>query len=249
MVREQNKPLHPDIVVQPPLPLIGEQNNISSIAYLRSEIGIGDTAQDVLDEVLRFNPGVTRLSYTTYDATRNSEYEGSQEQGLFWIARSLATDDNIRLLKRIIEDESEKIILISTTEALIFERTLAVASRVKVGEKDFHILQLDFDEELDVVGREVVDEIAMELSLPPGYILGSGKSFHYWGVQLMAQEDWEDYLKWLTVKEKERYLDSIYCLDLGFLETSLKRGFSALRILPHGDVKPDTPVVDFIWRG
>lgn len=115
---------------------------------------------------------------------------------------------------------------------------MGVCSIVEIADgSKHHIPMLDF-------GIEVKDDslriIRNSLSLPRGVLLKSGDSYHYYGYDLMSDENWREWMENL-----DRRKDSPEeVIDPNYLDFSLSRGYAALRVFRYpGTSKNTAPVV------
>ena len=70
----------------------------------------------------------------------------------------------------------------------------------------------------------------------PGALIHSGNSYHFMGWRLMTEDHWRAWLE-------NAYNSSDY-VEEGFVDGSIKRGLSALRVFGYqGTLKPQDPIV------
>lgn len=69
-------------------------------------------------------------------------------------------------------------------------------SRVLIGNKYFHFPMIDFSnsivKDLNLNG---IKEVLLKLGEKDGFIVNSGRSFHYYGNRLMTNQEWKNFLE------------------------------------------------------
>ena len=71
---------------------------------------------------------------------------------------------------------------------------LKVVSRVRTKNGLFHIPLLDLDIPVDEGGAASAEEVFVNLGIRSGAVLDSGKSYHAWGLELIPDKDWHDFM-------------------------------------------------------
>lgn len=71
---------------------------------------------------------------------------------------------------------------------------LKVVSRVRTKNGVFHIPLLDLDIPVDEGGAASAEEVFVNLGIRSGAVLDSGKSYHAWGLELLPDKDWHDFM-------------------------------------------------------
>lgn len=117
------------------------------------------------------------------------------------------------------------------------EEELALDSRVKIGNDDFHLPLIDFK-----VGKEYFDDVIEvcekiksyleELNKPEDIeysLFDSGHSFHGYFNTLISQNDWYDFLGYLILQYGNNSSIS-EIIDVRWIGHSLRAGFCALRL-------------------
>ncbi len=97
-----------------------------------------------------------------------------------------------------------------------------------------HLIHLDFQcDKSEEALKEVADAIYYTLEIESGFILDSGRSYHFWGDKLMRPGEWKNFMEF--IKE----VPSIGEHWPGF---QLERGYSVLRF-SKSSYHPERPVV------
>lgn len=99
---------------------------------------------------------------------------------------------------------------------------LGVASLVTVGDEKLHIPMMDFHCEASDDNLKRIKEFLFFIGQEEGAILASGRSFHYYGADLLNQNDWLNFLG-------DCLLFSDYA-GKRYVAHSLKKGYCTLRI-------------------
>lgn len=115
-----------------------------------------------------------------------------------------------------------------------------LCSKVMTGDsREMHLPLMDIKVENSPQALENLRRLLRELGETHGIIIDSGRSFHYWGLQLLTHEQWKDWMR--------RWYFSLG--DNWFIAFSLlNRGYSTLR-LTQGFYKPYQPKVIEIFKG
>jgi hypothetical protein len=87
------------------------------------------------------------------------------------------------------------------------------------------------------------DDIISSFSFPKGYLLRTDVSYHFWGLDLMPELEWRKFMERCKDKEEQLNQSRNTLFDLNFLESSLERGFGALRIFDYQPFKKVEPTV------
>lgn len=184
-----------------------------------TQVGIGSTAAEVLEGVSSQFSKIKAFSYVGYEA--GYEFEISSED-----LRGLPRGEvSYGRLRRLSERFPSPNILGIASKVLLKDGTLA------------HIPMMD----LDCKKTEENLEIAVEaLSHHQGFVLDSGRSYHFWGLALLNQDEW---LKFLDYCARQRLKDGSLMFDEIHIELSKERGFSVLRIFDYPYWKPVEPRV------
>jgi len=102
---------------------------------------------------------------------------------------------------------------------------MGVCSVVELSGDKYHIPMLDFCIEVNPDSLQVIRESVL---LPKGTFLKSGNSYHYYGYNLMSEEQWQTWMSNLNEGDRLRSI-----VDCQYLDYSLKRGYAALRVFRY----------------
>jgi len=84
----------------------------------------------------------------------------------------------------------------------------------------------------------------------PGYLLVSGKSYHYIGLKLLTEEEWLEFMGLALLFEDSEDSDRFSPIDRRWMGHALRRGFGTLRIFggekATPEAQPEPCVIAFI---
>ncbi len=184
---------------------------------------IGMTAPEVIVEIIEAHPEISSLMFEIYASKKNLELEPviqiltSLERmvyhkpfGLdkaFWLKRSELT---VEYLNRRINELSEKDVL-------------AVTSRVKIGDAE-DLLQIPMMDFRCAVTEENLEKLCAFFRHigRSGAILISGKSYHFYGSELVSEKEWFEFMG--------KCLLLVDCTDTRYVGHRLIDGHCTLRI-------------------
>lgn len=224
---------------QSPLFKIGEQ-----IIPTPDHIKIGDNGVQVLRGILRSYTDISAFSITSYPNWSNSyENETALAQRLIYLPRKTAFQktglSDISNANFLADDEIIEIPEINESMYHAKGDIVAVGSKVKLSNGiEMHIPMMDFASEIGTDNKELVMLFADEFNIP-GVILDSGNSYHYWGTTLLDKPQYDALMQtWLKMEISR--IDRIGPLfDINYVQESIKRGFSALRIFAYPETEKD----------
>lgn len=111
------------------------------------------------------------------------------------------------------------------------ENKYAILSKVNCkNERLCHIPFIDFHCESNMDNVKLVEDVITDLNIGPGYILNSGKSFHFIGYKLLKQEDFCSYLGKLLLYSP--------IIDKSWIAHQLIEQYCALRVTDKNGVLP-----------
>lgn len=195
----------------------------------------GMTAPEAIVGIVKSDLRITHLFFEIYPSRKSPKmktktrgcvpfdkllyHNPPESEKKFWLRRKKITLDG---LKKIIEGLSEK-------------QVLAVTSKVKLQntESILHIPMIDFKCDVSPANLERVQEFLKKIG-QEGIILLSGKSYHYYGIELLSNREWLTFLgKCLLFRD---------FVDSRFVGHRLIDGYTALRISKER-TRPELPKV------
>ena len=148
-------------------------------------------APEVVVKIVEINPEISKLLFTVYTSMKNLEeepviqirtsinrmlyHQDPKKEERIWLKRAEIT------LERIGE----------IVDSLVGKRTLAVTSKTKTQDtnKVFHIPMMDFNCEASSENLKKIQEFLDKIG-QRGAVLLSGRSYHYYGVELLSKRNW-----------------------------------------------------------
>jgi len=115
------------------------------------------------------------------------------------------------------------------------DEVISLISRIQVHTGQFHLAIMNLHPESDMNVASVINVVDAVTGNMPGYLLSSGRHFHFYGLRLLDQLEWCKFLaSWLmpTIIVSPRYIG--HCLY---------REYAALRLTTS---KPHKPVLPYV---
>lgn len=202
------------------------------------EVPLGSPAEVVFRKILQWNRPIRTFYLLTYDLYVNSE-DTLQAVGMRPIRRKELRRNT---LLKFSDQTHRRVGAKRSPDCQNHYFGMAVASKVLVkgdeGDTVAHIPQLDFASRSRY--QAILDPVSISERLKPqypGYLLETGDSLHFWGINPLTQDGWRKFLRYATE------VFTVDEIDPAFIEFSEQRGFSGLRAYSYGKVKPITPYV------
>jgi hypothetical protein len=155
------------------------------------------SAYEVITDVVKSNPTVAYLmlvSYVEGPNWRDLPHAGDGAD-VELIVRGLQQDRGERILTELPRTKVSAERLRNFAESLPNNRLLGVASRVLLEDGGgAHIPMMDFMCVPSAKHLELVTHLLTELRHGRGCLLDSGKSYHYYGIRLLTEEEWKVFL-------------------------------------------------------
>jgi len=196
---------------------------VSTLKDIKTILSLGMTAPEVVIRIVEATPEIRLLLLKVYSSAKNLEeepviqirtsvdrmiYHNPPElEETIWLERNEITLERI---KEIADRLAEK-------------RALAITSSVKLfnTEEIFHIPMMDFKCEASPENLEKIQEFLRKIG-QKGVVLLSGRSYHYYGIELLSERDWLLYLG--------KCLLFIDFVDSRYVGHRLIDGYTSLRI-------------------
>lgn len=174
------------------------------------------------------------------------------EVGLNWRQRNVSARQRIEALdSSLLNGPVEPFLLRADDDASLSELlgtardrglALSVTSRVLDRDRRFagHLALMNLHPEGFSGPPELADAIRRVTGGMPGYLLDSGRFFHFYGIGLLGAREWIEFVA--------RFLMPCTTVSPRYVGHSLSRGFCCLRLTPAPPHKPRTPAVVFVLR-
>lgn len=114
-------------------------------------------------------------------------------------------------------------------EKIWVHEALSVVSRVRTQNGYYHIPLLDMDLPINEASPGEAEEVAHGLGINHGAIINSGKSYHFWGLDLLAEDEWRRFMY------RALLLDRV---DSRWIGHRLLDGHASLRISQKRSIPP-----------
>lgn len=189
---------------------------------MKTSVGL----EDMLETITRLS-GVTRLTLIVYEHDRISPYDVSDDESVK--QKVVVTPGKMLSTLKVLEEKAKNDDLL-----------ISIGSEVFVGKNKKHLYLIDFDTpecpaDFGDGFLPMFNRFAKEFELPPGFVLNSGHSYHFYGDTTIVPQTWNDIL--------ERLKGSKY-VDHSWIKRSLGRGFGMLRVTTNSDKKAKLSVIE-----
>ena len=155
------------------------------------------TSYDVVARVVQANPSIQSLSLVTYHEGPNWHEHPPLGQGddLPALLRGIRQDAGERILARLSRDEASAGRLREFVAHLGDGRLLGLISRVSLSDgASRHIPMMDFMCPISAANLQALMSLLKEVKQGTGWLLESGRSYHYYGAELLSEETWRIFL-------------------------------------------------------
>lgn len=164
---------------------------------LRSRKRAVGNSYSVVAEIVQSNFPIEALTLVAYQESLNwrelSQAAGSLELPL--LRKGLEQDSSPRILTTISREEASEENLRDIAQNLGENRLLGVCSKVTLaGGKSAHIPMMDFMCDISTRNLDMLARLIEDLRQGQGYLLESGRSYHYYGSRLLTEEEWRAFL-------------------------------------------------------
>lgn len=196
-----------------------------------------NSAFEVVVNVIESNPLIDCLTLVTYTEASNWHERQLQSNGpeVTVALEGLRQDCHPRILRKVSRNEFSVDYLRGFTKGLADHQLLGVTSRVSLlGGAEAHIPMMDFSCDISDENSEILVRLLKDIHKKKGFLLESGRSYHYYGIGLLTEVEWRIFLgKCLLMSG---YSDGRY------IGHQLVDGYCALR-LTSGNLKNRVPTV------
>lgn len=141
------------------------------------------------DEAKKKNPRAKRSVASALQHTPDFSEPHIDIQSLFDFQEVRQTMSNLKQFDPLSREIASYVDKNDQSRTIIHE-ALKIVSRVRTTEGYFHIPLLDLDIPVEEGAPASIEEVAKNLGISSGAVLDSGRSYHFWGLQLLTVEDW-----------------------------------------------------------
>jgi len=185
---------------------------------------LGMTAPEVIVKIIEANPDIAALCFKIYTPTKTLDEE--LVIPLRISLKRMLRHDPPELEKGIWLKKEEVTLerLNKIIDALPRKQALAILSKVKLDPTTaFHLPLMDFRCEATPKNLRRIQNFFRKIG-QKGTVLFSGRSYHYYGIELLAEKDWLTFLGTCLL--------FIGCVDSRYIGHLLISGQACLRISP-----------------
>lgn len=150
----------------------------------------GMTPLELIPEIIKLNSQIDHILFVAYNPRgRKSLKEGSTE-------RLLSHNSALSLIEMPINSYWRETMLLKEQECLARGESFAFASRVRAlrGLVIQHIPMMDFECKKSAQNLQDIDNFLRTIGQKRGAILDSGRSYHYYGFEILSQDLWEIFM-------------------------------------------------------
>jgi hypothetical protein len=179
---------------------------------------------DIIPEIVKRNPLIKEICLSAYKYVPHCVSEKGMRKNYF-------------IERQEVFDLRKKILSLKIPKGWMLGLDSKVTMKNKICR---HVPEIDFK---CAVSDKNFERIKIKLSEVirtfPGYLIVSGASYHYLGLRLLTEREWEKFIGLCLLCEEEKE-ESV--IDLHWCGHQLIRGYSSLRILAS-DSKPEEPKI------
>src|ERR1019366_5661556 len=154
-------------------------------------------AYDVVAHITESNPNIESIILVTYVEGPNWRDLPRTEKGAgpALLRKGLSQDQGRRILTEVPRSEVSAANLYDIAQSLGDNRLLGICSKIRlIGGGTAHIPMMDFMCSASTTSLELITHLIEALRQGQGSLLDSGRSYHYYGFQLLTEEKWKVFL-------------------------------------------------------
>lgn len=190
---------------------------------------IGASPLDVFTYIVCENPQITSVGLQQYVYMPREQ----SDQETVWLTRDEFLHG--QKVREIIEGLPEDV------QMVVFSKVLLQDG------KSVHIQMMDFNLQKNEQGLNLVVERLKKVGVCSGWVLESGDSYHFYGSQLLSENEWVNFMGDCLLTSVVHGKDNIeQVADPRYIGHSLKRGGNALRITTRAGKTFEPRVVAFL---
>jgi len=155
------------------------------------------TACDVVARIVESNPTIETLSLVSYVEGPNwRDLQNARDaDNLPFLLRGLGQDRGERISMEIPRNDASPERLAKIAWSLPDNRVLGIISRVGLPHgRSAHIPMMDFICTVSAANQDVLIHLLKEFRRERGWLLESGRSYHYYGSTLLSEAEWPVFL-------------------------------------------------------
>lgn len=194
-------------------------------------------AIELVAEIVRTNRDIASLNLVVYEEAPNwrDTRTSLEDATIDFLIQGLQQDQGERKLMHLSRDDFSSRYIRQLVDNLPPFKLLGLQSNVEVaGGSQAQIPMMDFMCSPSVRNKARLTTLLQSLSLGKGFLLDSGRSYHYYGTRLLKEAEWRAFLG--------KCLLMTGCADERYIGHQLVNGYCVLRISP-GRTKKPAPVM------
>jgi hypothetical protein len=195
------------------------------------------SAVELVEEIVRMNPAIDSLNLVVYEEAPNWRDTpiALDDAGMDFLIRGLQQDRAERTMTSLSRCEVFPKYLYQIAERLPSGKLLGLQSNVSLASgAQTQIPMMDFMCSPSPRNMERLTRLLQSLGMGKGFLLESGRSYHYYGTRLLTETEWRVFLG--------KCLLMTGCADERYIGHQLVNGYCVLR-LSSGRLKDRTPIV------
>ena len=195
------------------------------------------SAVELVAEIVRMNPAIDSLNLVVYEEAPNWRDMpiALDDAGIDFLILGLQQDRGQRTIKSLPRCEVFPKNLNQIADHLPTGKLLGLQSNVSLASgAQAQIPMMDFMCSPSPCNIERLTRLLQSLRMGRGFLLESGRSYHYYGTRLLTEAEWSTFLG--------KCLLMTGCADERYIGHQLVNGYCVLR-LSSGRLKDRTPIV------
>ena len=190
-----------------------------------------DTAQET-----EISSQTTPLELVTHIINENSEIEGVSYWTYHYVPLQIDEKEMNKLHWTPKEEFLDSTFIDNFYKTYPPQIQLAISSLVETKDGLKHIPMMDFDILKGEEGLEILLRRLYKSQISEGWILETGRSYHYYGQNLLTEDEWLDFLARCLLTSEVRSRDNIVQVaDTRYIGHALRRRDCSLRLTTRDD--------------
>jgi hypothetical protein len=175
--------------------MVSNPNSESALALNQCAVPL--TAYEVVAQIVHSNPQVQSLTLVRYHEGPNwrDMLQTTEGDALPMLLKGVRQDSGERILTSLARNQVSAKSLKTLAQSLQGRQLLGVISKVSLAEGGSgHIPMMDFMCAPSAANLAALTRLFREIGQEKGWLLESGRSYHYYGVELLTDEEWRVFL-------------------------------------------------------
>jgi hypothetical protein len=153
-------------------------------------------AYEVTAQIIRSNPKIESVTLVTYTEAPNwGDLPEVEKHTLSSLVKGIRQDTGRRVFGKIPAAQVSAEALRIRSEGLGFGELLGLISKVELCDGgSAHIPMMDFSCETSPQNLSSITHLLSDMRKGVGFLLESGRSYHYYGAELLTDEGWRQFI-------------------------------------------------------